>query len=118
MKYKDEGAWKAFVKNNSAGYGSAVMQYAERWADAMEEAISGGANLENIAKDTSHRADTEGITGFMYGCAVSILSQVWEHGESLRKWHNINQQIGDEGEKANKSGGCLNPALMNIEIPD
>lgn len=26
----------------------------------------------------------------------------------------INSQIGDEGEKANKSGGVLNPALLTI----
>jgi len=32
----------------------------------------------------------------------------------LRKWHNIKTQIGNEGEKANASGGVLNPALLNI----
>lgn len=50
----------------------------------------------------------------MYGCAVSILSQVWIHGEELRRWHNLDSQIGTEGEKANESGGVLNPAVLNI----
>ena len=51
----------------------------------------------------------------MYGCAVSILFQVWEYGDELRRWHNLDIQIGDEGDKANKTGKVLNPALLNIK---
>ena len=50
----------------------------------------------------------------MYGCAVSALGLFWEHGEELRQWHNLKTQIKDEGEKANASGGVLNPALLTI----
>jgi len=50
----------------------------------------------------------------MYGCAVVILSKCWEHGEALRRWHNKDTQIGDEGDRANESGGVLNPALLSI----
>ena len=84
----------------------------------MEEGIGDGKKLEDIAQATSHEADTEGITGFMYGCAVSLLSQAWKHGEELRRWHNLDTQIKDEGEKANESGGVLNPALLNITKKD
>lgn len=48
------------------------------------------------------------------GMAVSMLVQCWEHGEQLRRWHNLETQIGDEGEKANALGGALNPAVLNI----
>lgn len=61
-----------------------------------------------------YSSHTEGITGFMYGCAVSALAHFWAHGEALRRWHNLDTQIGTEGEKANESGGVLNPALLNI----
>jgi hypothetical protein len=44
-----------------------------------------------------------------------VLASCWEHGEELRRWHNLKTQIRDEGEKANESGGVLNPALLNIE---
>lgn len=54
----------------------------------------------------------------MYGCAVSALAKFWVHGEQLRIWHNLDIQIGNEGEKANESGGVLNPALLNISIPE
>lgn len=117
MKLKDAAGWQKGLDNNRDGYGAAVFKYAERWADLMEEAMAGGAKLRDVAKDLSHKADTEGITGFMYGAAVSILSQAWEHGEELRRWHNLDTQIQDEGERANESGGTLNPALLNIGTP-
>lgn len=114
MKLKDKEAWKKWVDGNDDSYGNAIIRYTERWADLMEEHLAKGENLGDVAKETSHKADMEGITGFMYGAAVSMLSQVWEHGEALRQWHNLDTQIGSEGEKANKSDGVLNPALMNI----
>jgi hypothetical protein len=58
-----------------------------------------------------------GITGFMYGCVIAGLSKFWIHGEELRKWHNLDVQIHDEGEKANKEGCILNPTLMTVTAP-
>jgi hypothetical protein len=46
--------------------------------------------------------------------AVLILSLCWKYGEKLRRWHNLDTQIGNEGEKANKSGGVLNPAMLSV----
>lgn len=109
-----EDDWQSWVDANEDPYGKAIMRYAARWASMMEAKISEGDELEKIADKTSHEADIEGITGFMYGAAVSMLSQVWIHGEQLRQWHNIKTQFHDEGEKANESGGVLNPALLNV----
>jgi len=53
----------------------------------------------------------------MYGASVSVLAKCWEHGEQLRRWHNLKTQLGNEGEKANEKGGVLNPALLNIDRP-
>ena len=58
------------------------------------------------ADKLSHEADTEGITGYMYGCAVSILSQCWKYGEYLRKWHN--KEYNYDGD------GVVNPAILTI----
>lgn len=116
MVLKDQPGWDKFVEVNSGDpYSKGVVDYARAWAELMEARIEEGAELEAIADQASHDADTEGITGFMYGCAVSILAQVWHHGEALRRWHNLDTQIGAEGERANESGGVLNPALLNIE---
>ena len=45
--------------------------------------MDSGESLESIASDASHEADIEGITGFMYGAAVSVLASCWTHGEAL-----------------------------------
>lgn len=114
MTLRDADAWKKSCDANTDGYGGAVMTYADRWARLMEVRMSKGERIADIADECSHLADAEGITGFMYGCAVGILSKVWKHGEALRLWHNLNTQINNEGERANESGGVLNPALLNI----
>lgn len=105
----------------SVDYAKAVIVFAERWANLMEEAIltSDGPPprmvIEQVAKTLERDADEGiGITAFQYGCVVSALARFWEFGEPLREWHNLSIQIGDEGEKANASGGVLNPAILDV----
>jgi hypothetical protein len=79
-----QAEYKEYVaKNSGDGYSKGVVDYAERWADLMEKALEtwrGGNELSpasvmrflvDNADKLSHEADTDGITGFMYGCAVS-----------------------------------------------
>jgi hypothetical protein len=110
----DAGAWDTFKDANTDGYGGAVVTFAERWARLMQLGIAEGKRLEDIADPLVSEADLEGITGFMYGCAVSVLVKCWTHGEALRRWHNLKTQVRDEGERANASGGVLNPALLSL----
>ena len=114
IELADEAGWQKFKDNNRDGYGGAVVTYSERWARLMQVEMANGKNLEDVAEAASSEADLEGITGFMYGCAVSTLAACWKHGDQLRRWHNLKYQLGNEGEKANKSGGVLNPALLSI----
>lgn len=107
MKLKDEAGWKKANDANppSEPYGHCVMTYAEEWANLMEAEIgdaAAGSNaadhaIKACASRTSREADTSGLTGFMYGAAVSTLAQVWEHGEALRRWHNLYTQIDCAG---------------------
>lgn len=120
MKLKDPEGWAKSVEvngNDPHDYGGVVTYFAEAWANLMEEQMAQGKKLENIASSSEKQIDKDlgqyGLTGFQYGCAVSILSQVWEYGEELRRWHNLKTQIGNEGEKANERGTVLNPALLN-----
>ena len=114
MEFRDKETWDKGLEKNKDPYGGAVYAYAEAWADLMEKKMAEGQKLEDIADKSGHEADTDGITGFMYGCAVQVLSGVWKHGEALRRWHNTATQINDEGDKANESGGVSNPAILRI----
>ena len=115
IKEGKEGDWEEGLAKNQDSYGACTYRFSAKWAHYMEREMAKGKKVEDIAEDCCSEADKdEGISGFMYGCAVEILSNAWEHGEELRKWHNIDTQIGNEGEKANESGGVLNPAVMSI----
>lgn len=102
-------------------YGSAVNAFAERWAELMQDALAKGETFDQMARRCEREADDSlgkwsGITGFQYGCAVSLLAQCWKYGDELRRWHNLATQLGNEGEKANESGGTLNPAIMTVQM--
>lgn len=91
---------------NTDPYGTAVMKYMDLWARLMEGQINKGIMLKDCADKLSHIADIEGITGFMYGAAVAMLSDCWIYGEELRKWHN--------GEYNYEGDGVVNPAILTI----
>lgn len=98
-----------FVKINSDdAYSKATVDYTIAWADLMEKGIADGMKLEDIAEEASHKADTEGITGFMYGLAAKVLAHFWEHGEALRIWHNGQYGVGPDKK------GIVNPAILTI----
>lgn len=106
-----EQEYKDWYNNNLDAYSHACFTYAERWAELMENVIENSEDspmkvIIKRADDLSGIADTEGITGYMYGCAVSILSQCWEYGELLRKWHN--KEYDYDGD------GVVNPAILTI----
>ncbi len=115
MRFKDKETWDKGLANQQDDYGVAGYKFAQSWAELMEEAIDRGEKLEDVAKNLSHKAAVEGISGFQYGLAVELLSQVWEHGEELRRWHNLDTQVKNEGDKANENGGVLNPALVVLK---
>lgn len=85
MKIVDQKVYEDWKNKNKDPYGAGCFAYAERWANMMELAMSQGEDIEDIAESTSFYADTEGITGFMYGVAASILYQCWEHGDKLKE---------------------------------
>jgi len=111
IKTSEVEAYQKFKEVNSKdAYSKGIITYIEKWSELMEKEIENGKKLEDIAKTTSCEADTDGITGYMYGVAVRILSGVWEYGEELRKWHN--KEYGYEGE------GCINPAIITIGVKE
>lgn len=110
----DAAEWAKCVELNSRDpYSYECVRYAAAWANLMETR-GADARVSDIAEECSRLADTSGITGFMYGAAVSMLARFWARGDELRRWHNKETQVGDEGDRANESGGVLNPAILSI----
>jgi hypothetical protein len=111
MKIK-EGKQETFdeiVKVNSAdAYSNRCVTYAVEWAELMEKHLAEGTPLEKCWEGDSRTADTDGITGFMYGAACNILAQCWEHGEALRLLHNAQYNVGPEVK------GTVNPAILTF----
>lgn len=106
-----EDEWKKIQEVNSGdAYSNRCVTYAEDWATLMEEQLAQGRTVEDCAGETSSKADYDGITGFMYGAACHILAGVWEHGESLRVWHN-NKYNPDY-----KGSGTINPAILTVNL--
>ena len=113
----DEAAWQAYFDRNSDPYSRAAVNYAARWMAMMEaDADEFGIDdtLAQRADRLSHRADTDGISGYMHAAAARGIAQFWKYGEEFRRWFNRKNQIGDEGDRANQSGGILNPAVLHV----
>ncbi len=85
---RDPSAWQAAVDANPDPYGAAAIRYAEKWARIMEGRIARGSTVAECAKEASHVADDEGITGHMQGYAGRLLAGAWVHGEELSRWHD------------------------------
>ena len=121
-----EGFKDWFGKQDDA-YSRCVFVFAARWARAMENVIAERgltpeqvtpAALGEFASQSSHVADNTprmGISGFMYGAAVSVLYQAWRYGDVLRRWSNNDLGRSD----LNDSGdGVANPALITVSLPE
>lgn len=109
MKFKNDemkAEWSVFDNNNKDPYGAATVKYAVTWAESMEGLIAQGQSIQDIADKTSSNADTEGITGFMYGAAVNALTHAWYWGDELKAWHNKEYNYAGDG--------VVNPAILTV----
>jgi len=110
---KDQEAWDKWVNNNKDSYGKASVDVAREVMKLLDTEEYKEFDTHKIICDANKIIDA-GITGFMAGCVSEMVSKCHSRGEEFRKQWNTDNQIGDEGDKANKGGGVLNPALLNI----
>lgn len=79
--------------NSFDDYGKAIIDFSIRWAQLLEQAIYSSEQLaeqviKERASDLSLQADTEGISGFMFECAIAGLAHYWKYGAELADWYN------------------------------
>lgn len=76
LELSDKEKWEKSRSMNSDGYGKAALDYAEGWAKLMQIEIDNGKSIEECYDYTQKGLGFFGITGFQFGCAVSVLSEV------------------------------------------
>jgi hypothetical protein len=108
-----EKEWRGFKERNSKdGYSACCIKAIEIVGDDLDR---GKTPKEAMNSEEIYGL---GLTGFMAGCVASSISHYHTRGEEFRRWWNKDIQLGDEGNKANKEGGVLNPALLNIGVKE
>ncbi len=71
--------------NASDAYSNRIVTYGEDWAGLMEIHIEKTNELsKGVVESLGHKADTDGITGYMYGAAKQALIHFWKYGEELK----------------------------------
>ena len=113
--------WDKMARESPDAYSRCAVDFVVAWADAMEARLAAGETVAACAKATFDEVNARplargGVTGFQYGWIVGALAHHWVHGDALRRWHNLEVQLGDEGERANREGGTLNPAVLTVDV--
>lgn len=102
--------WDGYVKQNVDDYGKYCVDTTRRVMGILDKEEDFDCHAIMCEADID-----DDLTGFMAGAIASMVSQCHSRGEEFRRKWNIFNQIQNEGERANKNGGVLNPALLNIE---
>lgn len=106
VKPGQEAEYETYVSKNQDGYGNGVIV-----ATAAVGARLDAGDAPEVAEKACHGF---GITGFMAGCMAQAVARFHPRGDEFRRWWNKDNQIKDEGDRANESGGVLNPALLSV----
>ena len=84
IELEDAPFWQSVVDaNKGEPYGARICQYAEDWGRLMQRDIAAGKTVAECREACEREADFDGITGFMYGSARSMLAKCWVHGSEL-----------------------------------
>jgi len=108
LELKDPDGWRSTVEKNQDPYGKCAIDYAECWAKLMQVEIGNGKIVAECYEYTQNDLGFFGITGFMFGCAVGVLSHTWKYGEELKDAHNSRYGV------SNGAKGTVNPAVMTL----
>ncbi len=111
MPIVNEKMWHVWQDQNQDEYGGACVKVAARVMELLDE-NPGGFDCHGIISKADHESNAGGITGNMAAAVAHMVSECHSRGEEFRRKWNLVCEIGDEGKKANDSGGILNPAVL------
>ena len=114
MKLKNQILWDEYVvKSQDDAYNKCCIDVARKVMEILDEGKE--FKPHDIICKADHEIGVASITGFMAGCVAQMVSECHERGEEFRKQWNKDNQIKDEGDRANNSGGVINPAVISIQ---
>lgn len=113
MPIVDNELWQSWVDANQDPYGKYCVNVARQVMVILDEEPD-EFDCHTIICRADEEIETDGLTGFMAGCVAQMVSETHSRGEEFRRKWNCHCQISDEGEKANESGGVLNPAVLSL----
>ena len=115
MPISDTEKWKKLKDSNTDGYGGACVLVAERVMQLLDN-DPGDFDASKLVRCADKDVDfvVGGITVLMAGTVAAMVTECHSRGDEFRRKWNCETQIADEGDRANESGGVLNPALLNI----
>lgn len=108
LELSDPEGWQKSREANGDSYGKCALDFAEGFAKLMQKDISNGKTVAQAYNDNQYKMGFLGITGFMFGAAVSTLTQTWKYGEELRRAHNKEFGLPED------TKGVANPAVVSI----
>lgn len=115
MPITKQDDWDKWVNNNKEPYGKACVDVAREVMRMLDEKQDiDTIDTWKLICDADDSIKAGGITGFMAGCVAQMVSHCHSRGEEFRRKWNLDNQIKNEGEKANEGKGVLNPAILNI----
>jgi hypothetical protein len=90
VKKGREADWQKCIEVNSTHpYSQAVIDIIEAWTASMEEHLAQGKTVAECAEKCWDKLDIN-TSGFSYGCAASLIGQLWVHGDEFNAWRNPN----------------------------
>lgn len=110
MPIINEEKWKVWVEKNTDPYGKGCVDTARKAMEILDDEPGDFDTHKLICLAD----ESGGLTGFMAGCVAQMIGECHSRGDEFRRKWNCDNQIKDEGDKANESGGTLNPAVINI----
>ena len=115
MPIRNQKGWFKWEQNNTDPYGKACIDVAREVMRLLDLPEYQYFDCHDIICKADNNIEAGHITGFMAGCVASMVSKCHSRGEEFRRKWNLDNQISNEGEEANKGQEVLNPALLNIE---
>lgn len=99
---KDKDGWEKTKASNTDSYGGAAIKAAAHAMVLLDE----GKTPEEAQEIGFKGKD---LTGFLAGCAASIVCQAHERGDEFRKHWNKQWGVGEDAK------GTVNPAIMTLK---